>query len=64
MDSEQRLLSRIHNGERGAQKELYTRLAGAAMAVAMRMVADEEAARDVTLIIAARARSVAGRCGW
>ena len=46
MDSEQRLLLRIHNGERGAQKELYTRLAGAAMAVAMRMVADEEAARD------------------
>lgn len=47
MDTEQRLLERIHQGDRKAQRELYDRLAGTAMAVAMRYVGDQEAARDV-----------------
>lgn len=47
MDTEQRLLERIHQGDRNAQRELYDRFAGTAMAVAMRYVADADAARDV-----------------
>ena len=47
MDTEQRLLERINDGDRKAQRELYDRFAGTAMAVAMRYVADRDAARDV-----------------
>ena len=47
MYTEQQLLERIKRGERRAQQELYQRHAGTAMAVAMRYVADSEAARDV-----------------
>lgn len=47
MYTEQQLLERIKRGERGAQQELYQHYAGTAMAVAMRYVADTEAARDV-----------------
>lgn len=47
METEGRLLARIHKGERKAQQELYHRYAGTAMAVAMRYVADREAARDI-----------------
>lgn len=47
MDTELRLLERINEGDRKAQRELYDRYAGTAMAVAMRYVADSDAARDV-----------------
>ena len=47
METEERLLTRIHQGDRKAQQELYRRFAGTAMAVAMRYVADTEVARDV-----------------
>ena len=47
METEGQLLTRIHNGDRRAQQELYRRFAGTAMAVAMRYVADNEVARDV-----------------
>lgn len=47
MLSEEELLNRIRKGDGGAQRELYCRYANAAMAVAMRYVADSEAARDV-----------------
>ena len=47
MTSDERLLERIRRGDRTAQRELYVRFAGAAMAVAMRFVADGDAARDV-----------------
>jgi len=47
MTADERLLRRLHDGDRRAQRELYERFAGAAMAVSMRLVADEEAARDV-----------------
>ena len=47
MDTEEQLLRRIRQGDRKAQKELYQRFAGTAMAVAMRYVADRETARDV-----------------
>lgn len=47
MENETLLLKRIQEGNREAQHELYTRLAGQAMAVAMRFVANTEAARDI-----------------
>jgi len=47
VDTEQRLLERIHQGDRKAHRELYDRLAGTAMAVALRYVGNQEAARDV-----------------
>lgn len=47
MDTEKRLLARIHEGDRKAQQELFHRFAGTAMAVAMRYVANRENARDV-----------------
>lgn len=47
MYTEQQLTERVRQGDRGAQRELYQRYAGTAMAVAMRYVADTEAARDV-----------------
>ena len=40
-------MEHLRQGDRKAQRELYDRYAGTAMAVAMRYVADTEAARDV-----------------
>ncbi|MBQ9357888.1 MAG: RNA polymerase sigma factor [Prevotella sp.] len=47
MNTEQQLLKRINDGDAKAQEELYRRYAGTAMAVAMRLVADSDAAADV-----------------
>lgn len=47
METEHHLLERFRQGNHQAQQELYHRFAGTAMAVAMRYVADNEAARDV-----------------
>lgn len=41
------LLERLQKGNRVAQRELYDRYAGAALATAMRLVADADSARDV-----------------
>ena len=45
--SEQQLLQAIHRGDKEAKRDLYCCLAPQAMAVAMRYVADEDAARDI-----------------
>ena len=47
MDTERQLLQRIDQGDGRARHELYQRYAPTAMAVAMRYVADVDAARDV-----------------
>lgn len=47
MDTELTLSARARNGDRTAQRELYTRYSGYVMALAMRYVADRDTARDV-----------------
>ena len=47
MTSEQQLLQRIREGDRKAQRELYDRFSGVAMATAMRYVANPDDACDV-----------------
>ena len=47
METEQELLARIREGNAQARHELYCRYAPQSMAVAMRYVADGDAARDV-----------------
>ncbi|MBQ9667439.1 MAG: RNA polymerase sigma factor [Prevotella sp.] len=45
--ADEHLLDRLHKGDRVAQRELYDRYAGAALATAMRLVADADSARDI-----------------
>jgi len=47
VDTEHALLEHINRGDGKARQELYQRFAGTAMAVAMRFLADSDAARDV-----------------
>lgn len=47
VETEERLLQGIRQGERGAQRRLYERFAGYLMAVCLRYLADREAAEDV-----------------
>lgn len=47
VDAERQFWEAVVTGDRQAQRLLYTRYAGAAMAVAMRYVADSDRARDV-----------------